>query len=276
MTFEKEVITSRKNALVSEAASLLDKKGREAAGSFRFDGVKLFLEAVFAGVALKYIFIKESERDKISVTAQKAFADAKYEFGGRAVVLADHVFEKITEEKGSQGIVCVAPCLDGLHIRIGANEKIGKEVKKAMALSSVRDPGNIGTMLRSAGAFGIDTLIMSADCADIYNPKTVRAAMGALFRERIYIAEDLAATLMGLRESGRRVFAADPDSSAKPIGDIGLAESDCIVIGNEGHGISPEVRAACTGSVFIPISSTTESLNASVAGAICMWEISKL
>lgn len=276
MTFEKEVITSRKNALVSEAAALLDKKGREAARAFRFDGVKLFLEAVSAGVALKYIFIKESERDKISVTVENAYAKAKCKFCGRAVVLADHVFDKITEEKGAQGIVCVAPYLDGLHIRISADGRIGEEVKKAMALSSVRDPGNIGTMLRSAGAFGIDTLIMSADCADIYNSKTVRAAMGALFRERIYIAENLAMALGGLRESGRRVFAADPDATARPIGEIGLRESDCIVIGNEGHGIAPDVREVCTGSVFIPISSTTESLNASIAGAICMWEMSKL
>ncbi len=145
-----------------------------------------------------------------------------------------------------------------------------------MALSSVRDPGNIGTLMRTASAFGVDTLILSSDCADIYNPKTVRASMGALFRQKTVIADDLAALLSNLKTSGRRIIAAEPDASALPIGEAKLSAEDCIVIGNEGHGVSEEVLAVCDTSVFIPISSSTESLNASVAGAVLMWEMSKL
>ena len=276
MRLEYELITSRKNAAVCDASALLEKKFREKERIFRFDGVKLFLEAVSAELEIETIFIKESEKDKITEIAEDAFRKNGSDFSGRALVLADHVFEKVTEEKGSQGVVCLARYIDALHGCIKPDEKISADCKKIMALSSVRDPGNIGTMLRSAAAFGIDTLILSADCADIYNPKTVRAAMGALFRQRIYIADDLASTLAGLKDDGRRILAAEPDSSARSINEIGLGASDCIVIGNEGHGIASDVLDVCDASIFIPISSGTESLNASIAGAICMWEMSKL
>ncbi len=279
MIKEYEVITSRKNAAVARAYSLLDKKSREKQKLFRFDGVKLFTEAVSAGIEIEIIFIKESEKDKITETVSDTFSRTKRDFSCRVMILADFVFEKITEEKGSQGIVCVAKYIDTLHKRMKKEDHpllCAAESRKVMALSSVRDPGNIGTLLRSAAAFGIDTLLFSSDCADVYNPKTVRAAMGALFRQKIYIADDLASAVTALRESGRRVFAAEPDSSAQPITSIGLRADDCIIIGNEGHGIAADVLSACTGSVYIPISSTTESLNASIAGAICMWEMSKL
>lgn len=275
MAIEYELITSRKNTAVCDASALLEKKNREKTRRFRFDGVKLFLEAVSAGLEIETIFIKESEQDKITKTVEDAFFSKGTLFSGRMLVLSDFVFEKVTEEKGSQGIVCVAKYIDAIHRYIGPDDTVF-EGKKMMALSSVRDPGNIGTLLRSAAAFGIDTLIFSADCADIYSPKTVRASMGALFRQRIYIAEDLASTLSQMRTSTRRILAAEPDASALSINEIGLSANDCIVIGNEGHGISPDVLAVCDKSVFIPISSNTESLNASIAGAICMWEMSKL
>lgn len=279
MNIGNELITSRKNATVCGAYALLEKKERERMRRFRFDGIKLFLEAAEAGLEIETILIKESEKDKIIEAAERAFLQNERAFTGRALVLSDFVFEKITEEKGSQGIICFARYIEGLHKRVKKEESrifCSDENKKIMALSSVRDPGNIGALIRSAAAFGIDTLLLSADCADIYSPKTIRASMGALFRQKIYIADDFRAALSALCKSGRRVLAAKPDTSAFSIYEIGLSATDCIVIGNEGHGISAEVLSVCGKSVFIPISSDTESLNASVAGAIFMWEMSKL
>lgn len=280
MNAEKELITSRKNAEVLDVCALLDKKGREREGRFRFDGIKLFLEAAASAPdAIETIFIKESEKDKIIDTVERAFARNGGRFTGRVLVLSDFVFDKITEEKGAQGIVCTARYLDGLHTRVikEDSEDVGiPDGEKIMALSSVRDPGNIGTLMRTASAFGIDRLILSSDCADVYNPKTIRASMGAIFRQKTIIADDLAALLSALKHGGRRILAADPDASALPMEKAGLSASDCIVIGNEGHGISDDVLDVCDTSVFIPISSSTESLNASVAGAVFMWEMSKL
>lgn len=275
---EKEFITSRKNAAVLDVCALLDRDVREITRRFRFDGIKLFLEAADAGVEIENLFIKESESDKIIAAVEGAFAGKEKKITGRVLVTSDFVFDKITGEKGAQGIVCTASYTAGLHTRVNKEESGNFCIpeKKIMALSSVRDPGNIGTLIRSASAFGTDALLLSSDCADIYSPKTVRASMGAIFRQRIYIADDLAALLAHLEKSGRRILAAEPDSSALSLTDIGLSASDCIVIGNEGHGIAKDVLEVCDGSVFIPISSSTESLNASVAGAVCMWEMSKL
>lgn len=279
MNTDFNIITSRQNQTVVDIYKLLDKKSRDVSRKFRFDGIKLFYEAVSAGVNIEIIVIKESQKDKITAETEKTYREKGIKYTGRTVVLSDFVFDKVTEEKGTQGIICVAEYIDILHkcIKIESNmlsEKFEKE--KILLLSSVRDPGNVGTLIRSAAAFGIDNLIFSSDCADIYNPKTVRASMGALFRQKIYFSDSLEAVVSALKSSGRRVFAAEPNQKAASINSVGLMASDCIIIGNEGHGIAPEVTEACTGSVLIPISSSTESLNASIAAGICMWEMSKV
>ena len=99
--------------------------------------------------------------------------------------------------------------------------------------------------------------------------------MGSLFRVKITVVSDLAAAVKAIIENGRRVFSAELSESAKPLNEIGLKASDVVIIGNEGHGIDSHISASSTGSVYIPISKKTESLNASVAAAIFMWEISK-
>ena len=153
-----------------------------------------------------------------------------------------------------------------------AKECAGKSV---LMLESVRDVGNMGTILRSAKAFGIDALIISSDCADLYNPKTIRAAMGALFTQRVVVVDDIANTVLSLRESGARVFAAALDRNAKKLGSFPLQKGDVILIGNEGHGLSNEAIAACDECVYIPMENGSESLNASIAASVCMWELYK-
>jgi TrmH family RNA methyltransferase len=142
-------------------------------------------------------------------------------------------------------------------------------------LESVRDPSNVGAIIRSAAAIGIDRLILSADCADIYHPRAVRGSMGTVFNQPIDRVSNLAATVKELRESGRRVFAAALDERALSLGEFEIRAGDAVVIGNEGHGLSGEVIAACSGSVIIPMSERAESFNAAVAASILMWEFAK-
>ena len=118
-------------------------------------------------------------------------------------------------------------------------------------------------------------MILSADCADIYHPRAVRASMGTLFNQRIDRVSDLTEVIVGLRESGRRVFAAALDARALPLGRFEILAGDCVVIGNEGHGLSDAICKACGNSVIIPMSERAESFNAAVAASILMWEFAK-
>ena len=143
---------------------------------------------------------------------------------------------------------------------------------RVLLLESVRDPGNLGTVIRTARAFGIDTLVLSADCADIYNPRTIRAAMGTLFSQCIYVVEDLVGLVRTLA-TDRSVYAAALDAGAARLGEVQFGVRDAVVIGNEGHGLSPELIAACTRSIYIPMEPGVESLNAGVAASVLLWEL---
>jgi TrmH family RNA methyltransferase len=118
-------------------------------------------------------------------------------------------------------------------------------------------------------------LVLSADCADIYHPRTVRAAMGPLFSMPITRVDDLPEAIRALRASGRAIYAAALDEGAARLGEIALPRPAGAVIGNEGHGLSPATIAACDRSVYIPMQADTESLNAGVAAALIMWELCK-
>ena len=143
-------------------------------------------------------------------------------------------------------------------------------------MCSLRDPGNLGAVIRSAVAFGVDHVILTSDSIDVYNPKTVRSAMGSLFRVKITIVRDFSSFISSAIECGRRVYAAELTDDAVALDEIEASVSDIFIIGNEGHGIPREISSLSSGSVYIPISKKTESLNASVAAAVFMWEQKKL
>jgi len=151
-----------------------------------------------------------------------------------------------------------------------------EDFERAIVLSSVRDPGNLGSVIRSAVAFGATHIILSSDCADIYNPKTVRAAMGSLFKVKVSYVKNLESFVLSAKENARRVFAAELSEGAKSLSELRMRQDDLFIIGNEGHGIDKEISRIATASVYIPISSLTESLNAAVAAGIFMWEQSKI
>lgn len=276
MRIISETITSRNNNLVKWAASLCDKKGRASSRSFIAEGEKLSYEAMEAGLKITHVFIKESKRDKIIEKITNLLNSEIYE-ETQVITLSDSAFEKISTEKAPQGVISVIKYLDFFReIDIIYKEEFFLDAKeRVIILSSVRDPSNLGSVIRSAVAFGVDHIILTADSADIYNPKTVRSAMGSLFRVKVSIVHDIYSFVTAMKNCGRRVFAAELSNNAVSLSDIGLKPCDAVIIGNEGHGISPELSALCTASVYIPISKKTESLNASVAAALFMWEQNK-
>lgn len=272
MKISADKITSRKNLMLSELIKLDDKKHRDEARSFRFDGKKLFIEAVENRVSIKKIFLCESRFGELMGLIREREAALE---GTLILTVSDDIFMKISPENAPEGIICVADYM-AKHERSAFGDGIFEQATSGspvLLLESVRDPGNVGTIIRSAAAFGVKTVCMSRDCADIYNPKTLRAAMGALFGTNILYFDDIKAAIKGLQDSGRSVYAAALDRNAVRLGDVTLSASDCVVIGNEGHGLSECTIAACDKSLFIPMEANSESLNAAIAASVIMWNI---
>jgi TrmH family RNA methyltransferase len=193
----------------------------------------------------------------------------------RVLLVGEEVFSKISEERSPEGIVTVARALEQKHrTHTELDGFCVSREERILVAESLRDPGNLGTVIRSCAALGIDRLVISDDCADLYNPKTIRAAMGGLFRMDVDVipTNELAAAIGLLRASGRRVFAAALREDAHALGELELWRGDCFVIGNEGHGLSESVISACDACAIIPMTEGSESLNAAAAAAICIWE----
>jgi TrmH family RNA methyltransferase len=276
MRLINDIITSRNNQTVKWAASLQEKKWREREKCFIAEGEKLTYEAIEAKLPLHSVFVAEGKKDRVLPRLAELLVTEE-NVNTPVYVLSDTTFEKISTEKAPQGVISVIKYLDFFYnIDIIYKEEFFLEKdEKALALCSVRDPGNLGSVIRSAVAFGVDHIVLTSDCADVYNPKTVRSAMGSLFRTKITMVKDFESFIASAKENGRRVFSAELTDNARPLNEIGMCGSDIIIIGNEGHGIPEDISSKTSGSVYIPISKNTESLNASVAAAIFMWEQNK-
>lgn len=273
MSGEAVYISSRQNPYVMRVASLSDNKGRAREGLFKFGGFKLFSEAVACGLGIERVILREDAAPRLEGEVRRIMPKADI------CVFSESAFDKVSDEKSPEGIITVAKHIDKIT-KIATIDNIANLLPPdatVIALESLRDPGNLGTIIRSAAAFGIDTLILSADCADVYNTRTVRGAMGALFSRRILITDDFSALIKKLSEGGRRTLAATLSPDAETLGSAELLRTDCVVIGNEGHGLSDETVRACTNAVIIPMRSGVgvESLNAATAASIFMWELTK-
>ena len=273
MKIFRDIISSRSNPTVKWAASLADKKGRMESRAFIVEGEKLSFEALRRGLPVTHIFVR-GDRAESLLPIIRAYEDSELYSDCQVIMLSESAFSKISTEKAPQGIISVIKYLDFFRNMdiIYKEDFFIQRGERALSLYSLRDPGNLGAVIRSAAAFGVQHIILSADSADIYNPKTVRAAMGTMFGVKVTIVSDFASFVTAARECGRRVFTAELRDGAKSIKEIGLSGDDIFIIGNEGHGINEEISAICTGSVYIPISEGVESLNASVAAALFMWE----
>ena len=254
-----EIITSKNNPAVVAAAKLADKKYREKTKTFAFEGIKLFREALSAGVRFTRVFVTEDAYEKYAKELSALPS-------GVLTVVSDAVYEKLSFEHAPQGVFCVGAYFSVCTFKNGSF---------VILLDGVADPGNFGAILRSAEAFGVDTVYTGKNGADIYNPKTVRACMGSLFRTDIRRSDDIAREVESLRQEGFRIFATALDKDSLDIRDVDFSGKIGFVIGNEGHGVSPEAIRACDGTVIIPMREGPESLNAAVASSVVMWEVAR-
>ena len=269
--FNVECITSKANSTIVKIAKLLNKKSRKEEQLFTLDGVKLFMEAYKFGAKIKCVILNEnSVFDEDLVEKLKQLQRNNVQI----LCVAEHVFSKLTEENAPQGIITVCEFLNNLKFS-SLLENLKKD-EKIMAFEAIRDPGNIGTILRNAAAFGIDRIIFSSDCADMYSQKVIRASMGAIFKLNITVTDDLCRTLVELKNKQRRIIATTLKENSLQLRKDQITGSDVFVVGNEGHGVSEELISVSDESLFIPMCTNTESLNAAIAAAILMWELYNL
>lgn len=267
---------SRQNPRVKELCALNEKKHRKATGRFRLDGKKLFLEAVASNAEIVEVWLSEGASDAVREAVLREVHEGR--LNEKMLIFAsESVFEKLSAEVSPEGVITVVRALDRLHRTLSDGERIDKDgfgAEKLLIAESLRDAGNLGTVLRSCAALGIDRLILSDDCAELYNPKTLRAAMGAIFRIPTLTVkrEALPQVIAELRASGRHVYAAALREGALPIGEFAPGARDCFVIGNEGHGLSSTLIEACDAAAIIPMREGNESLNAAAAATVCIWE----
>ncbi len=264
-------ISSRSNDEVVSCSKLSDKKYRDEARVFLCEGEKLFFEAILFGSPRK-IFFCADRADALSERTLELLTDPS--ISGRVVALSTPAFEKISTEKAPQGVICAVDIPERYAEGGDAVKRALSGCRPTVVLDGVRDPGNVGGILRSAAAFGFSSAVL-VSCADPFSPRATRASMGAIFKTEIAAIGSPEEITEEMIPDGRRLVAADlrPDSIKLQSGCF--APGDVPVIGNEGHGISDRMRALCGASVMIPMAEGTESLNAGAAAAVLMWEYSK-
>lgn len=252
---------SRTGTSVAVLSKLADAKYRAEYRLFLAEGLKLTQEAL-RHAHPEIVLVSE---DALANDATFfALLDTAARLECRIVLTSPEAFSKISTEKAPQGIIAVLPLPTEEIVRCVSGGRY-------LLLDTIQDPGNLGTILRSAAAFGIDGVI-TCSSADPTSPKAVRASMGAVFRVPVWKTNHLADMVRLLRNDGHRVLAAALSENSLCAGEATLYANDCIVIGNEGHGIAEDVLAECTDVIHIPMTGDTESLNASIAASILLWE----
>ena len=247
-----EIITSRQNRTVKYIRALSrERELRCQMREFVCDGEKLLNEAMAEKAEIVTALFSA---DKYSTVPEIPGADA--------MLVTQDVLDSITTLKSAQDVIFTC--------RMKKSEE--KPLSRIILLDRLQDTGNLGTIIRTADALGIDA-VFEDGCADIYNPKTVRAAMGSLFRVPV-ISANFTELIPKLQKQGIKVYASELYGDVKSISDTSLSYAG-VVIGNEGNGVRREISSLCDSSIIIPMRGGAESLNASVAAAIFMYKMSE-
>ncbi len=242
------VIRSKENDTVKEIRKLKDKKYRK--DKFLVEGIKMLKEAFEENAKIELIVLREGTKLDIDIKNVKS------------IEVSEVIFNTLTDVVSPQGVLAVIS---------KKKEQIEyKESDYIIALDGIQDPGNLGTIIRTADSAGIKQVLVSKNTVDCYSPKVVRSTMGAIYRINVIEEEDLAKKLEGLKKDGFEIVTTALDTE-QSIYDISYNKK-IVVIGNEANGVSKEVQNISDCKVKIPMIGKTESLNASVAAGIMIYE----
>ncbi len=262
------MLTSLSNDRIKAVSALIKQsKMRKQKGLFVVEGSRMVSEVPAA--LLQELYLSESfakKKENLPII-EKLTAPTKGRPGLEPVLVSDTVFAKMSDTMHPQGILAVAtqPSYNIEDLLTG---------NTYLVLENVQDPGNVGTLLRTSEAAGADALFLSAGCADLFNPKTVRSTMGAIFRVPFFYYEEIRSFLVKLDAHGISTYAACLEGSEEYT-KVSYGEKCAILIGNEGAGLSKAAKEGSRFRVRIPMEGQVESLNASVSGALFLYEVKR-
>lgn len=245
----KMILTSKNNPLIKETAALKDKKARKQQGMFLVEGRKMAVECQRSDFEIDRVFLAES------YAGENPFAEEQ------TVRVSDDVFRFLSDEKSPQGILC--------RIKIPTRTLTAPK-GKCLLLDGVADPGNVGTIIRTANAAGYEEIYLTEECADPYSPKSVRASMSGVFFTKIYRASR--AEILSVLSETPIIVA---DMGGENVFSFTAPKRFALAIGNEANGISDFVQEKATHTVKIPMQATQESLNAAISAGIIMYVLNK-
>ena len=260
----QDIITSAKNEKLRNVALLQKKKkAREEQGLFITEGIRIFEDALrSASEWIEQVFVSESfsKNSEWNALLEKCPENTKFS----VFTVADDIFGKICETVTPQGILCV--------MRRKEYDLSDIPHDRLLLLENIQDPGNLGTMVRTAEAAGITGIIMSSDTVEIYSPKVTRSTMGSIFRVPFLYSDDIRGTIEDLKEKGVTVYGAYLHGG-KPYNSVRYEQPCAVLIGNEGNGITDGTIEKVSERIFIPMHGEIESLNAAIAAALIMYEM---
>ena len=255
------MITSTSNARVKRLVNLKKKKkARDEERVFLVEGIRMFREVPTD--QLEEVYVSESfykkEKDTVEAVLQGT--------GIRPEELSDTVYAYASDTKTPQGVLCVVR-----QMEYPLEKVITGQCPMIMVLEHLQDPGNLGTILRTAEGAGVTGIVMDRECVDIYNPKTIRSTMGSIYRMPFCYVEDLKAAIGQLKEAGIGVYAAHLDGR-HDYDEEDYGRPCAFLIGNEGNGLSQETAELADIYIKIPMEGQVESLNAAIAASVLMFE----
>ena len=260
-----DIIKSKDNKTVKYISKLISNtKFRKEESRFVIEGTRLCEDAVKSGACVETLVYSASVFDKYNGIISRIS-----DIADKTVCVDDRIFCALSDTKTPQGVLCVVKTLDKQHY-------FDKIIKNGVivALDNIQDPSNLGTILRSADALGVDGVVLSSGCCDVHSPKVVRGSMGAVFRIPFCVVDNLPEFINNFNNTGVS-YACVLDDTAVTVFEADFSKPVLSVIGNEGNGVSKNVIEACNSKLYIPMHNNAESLNAAVAASIIMWEMIK-
>lgn len=255
------MITSTSNAKIKRIVQLRKKKkARDAEGVFLVEGIRMFRE--IPEKLLQEIYISESCEGKEGKEIRRRASAC----GIRPELVSDGVFAYLSDTQTPQGILCVVR-----QLSYSLEEVADASCPHMLVLDRLQDPGNVGTILRTAEGAGVTGILLDGECADIYNPKTIRSTMGSIFRMPFYYIQDLEEGIRYLKKRGICTYAAHLEGK-RAYDEEDYRRPCAFLIGNEGNGLRPEIADLADTYIRIPMAGEVESLNAAIASAVLMFE----
>lgn len=260
------VITSKENHQVKLWKQLSnDGKARKKQALFACEGARLCADAALSGVCISAVLY--------TADAAKTYQDrlqTVLDVAENAYEITPQIANFMADTQSTQGVFCICKMqkrvLSATELQVNG---------RYLALEDVQDPSNLGAVIRTAEALGMDGILLSTGCCDVYSPKVLRGSMGGVFRQQILHTADMTETAVSLRNAGLHTYACVPADTATPIFKLALGNGCVCFIGNEGNGLKQSTIDACELSVTIPMAGRAESLNAAMAAGIVMWEMAR-